>query len=98
MDLPVLKGVEQVSDGWLKKYVLTYEFPDGRGLNYEVGVAQRARAVRFEDARQSRAAASSTDAVCIVGHTAERRLSAHPRISFSHESDVRGVSAGFERG
>ena len=36
MDLPVLKGVEQVSDGWLKKYVLTYDLPDGRGLNYEV--------------------------------------------------------------
>ena len=36
MKMPELKNVEQVSDGWLKKYVLTYDLPDGRELPYEV--------------------------------------------------------------
>ncbi|MFR3272797.1 MAG: NUDIX domain-containing protein [Slackia sp.] len=70
MDLPVLKGVEQVSDGWLKKFVLTYDLPDGRGLNYEV-VSRKGLEQYGAEIRGKAAAGSSTDAVCIVGHTAD---------------------------
>ena len=32
---PVLEDVRQVSDGWLKKYVLAYRLPDGTKFEYE---------------------------------------------------------------
>jgi ADP-ribose pyrophosphatase len=32
---PQLKRIEQVSDGWLKKYILTYDLPDGSEKTYE---------------------------------------------------------------
>ena len=70
MDLPVLKGVEQVSDGWLKKYVLAYDLPDGRELNYEV-VSRKGLEQYGAEIRGEAAAEPSTDAVCIVGHTAD---------------------------
>ena len=34
-DIPVLENVEQVADGWLKKYILTYRMPDGSKYEYE---------------------------------------------------------------
>ena len=27
--IPQLKNIEQVSEGWINKYILTYELPDG---------------------------------------------------------------------
>ena len=36
MDTPRLSAIEQVSDGWIKKYVLTYDMPDGTTHSYEV--------------------------------------------------------------
>lgn len=69
MDVPVLKGVEQVSDGWLKKYVLTYEFPDGRAFPYEV-VSRKGFDRYVSEVRDAVAPSSEPDAVCIVGHTA----------------------------
>ena len=30
--LPELLGIEQVSDGWIKKYILTDRLPNGREL------------------------------------------------------------------
>ena len=32
---PQLEHIEQVSDGWVKKYVLTYRMPDGTQHVYE---------------------------------------------------------------
>ena len=69
MDVPVLKDVEQVSDGWLKKYVLTYEFPDGRALPYEV-VSRKGLDRYASEVRDTAALAPEPDAVCVVGHTA----------------------------
>lgn len=70
MELPELEGIEQVSDGWLKKYVLRYRLPDGRELPYEVvsrkGLDEYRREVEGRTAEPPR-----TDAVCIVGHTAD---------------------------
>lgn len=34
-NLPELAKIEQVSDGWIKKYILTYEKPDGSLYTYE---------------------------------------------------------------
>lgn len=34
-NLPGLVKIEQVSDGWIKKYILTYEKPDGSFYTYE---------------------------------------------------------------
>ena len=34
--LPELLDIEQVSDGWIKKYILTYRLPNGRELKYDV--------------------------------------------------------------
>lgn len=34
-NLPELVKIEQVSDGWIKKYILTYEKPDGSLYTYE---------------------------------------------------------------
>ena len=35
MQFPKLKDIEQLSSGWINKYVLTYEMPDGRQHLYE---------------------------------------------------------------
>lgn len=70
MKVPELKKIEQVSDGWLKKYVLTYELPDGRVMPYEV--VSRKALQRYEgEVRDAGTADPSSDAVCIVGHTSE---------------------------
>ena len=34
MQTPKLVGIEQVCDGWVKKYLLTYELPDGTPYQY----------------------------------------------------------------
>lgn len=70
MDLPVLKNVEQVSGGWVKKYILTYDLPDGREVNYEV-VSRKEIDQYGAEIRDKGTAEPSTDAVCIVGHTAD---------------------------
>lgn len=36
MQTPTLEHVEQVSDGWVKKYILTYRMPDGSLHPYEM--------------------------------------------------------------
>ena len=33
--IPQLKNIEQVSEGWINKYFLTYELPDGTDYVYE---------------------------------------------------------------
>lgn len=70
MKVPELKSIEQVSDGWLKKYVLTYELPDGRTLPYEV-VSRKGMERYSTEVRDVAAAAPESDAVCVVGHTAD---------------------------
>ena len=32
---PKFQSIEQVSDGWIKKYILTYQKPDGTLYTYE---------------------------------------------------------------
>ena len=71
--LPRLLGMEQVSDGWIKKYVLSYRLPDGREIPYEVVSRKPLDAYRaeVESADDVQAPVPPVDAVCIVGTTAE---------------------------
>ena len=73
---PELIDVEQVADGWIKKYVLTYRLPDGRAYRYE-SVSRKGRAAYMEELRglsQNPPHAQIPDAVCIVPRTADNRL------------------------
>lgn len=70
MNTPKLVDVEQVCDGWVKKYLLTYEMPDGRMHPYES--ASRKGLDAFKALLQANGAGlpnKSADAVCIVART-----------------------------
>lgn len=68
-DLPTLLDIQQVSDGWLKKYVLTYRLPNGREFPYEV-VSRKGLEEYRAEVQGLTPAAPSVDAVSIVGRTA----------------------------
>ena len=64
--IPQLKSVELVSEGWINKYLLTYEMPDGRDYTYE-GVSRKGLE-GYRAARQANAEGrpSVPDALCMV--------------------------------
>ena len=67
---PTLQSIEQVSDGWIKKYVLTYQLPDGTPHVYEV--ASRKNLQDFTALLEAGAKGEphkGADAVCIVART-----------------------------
>lgn len=67
---PKLVNIEQTSEGWVNKYVLTYEQPDGRPHKYEC--ASRKKPDDFRegmDRRESGQEPAPPDAVCIVART-----------------------------
>lgn len=70
MDLPELLNIDQVSDGWLKKYELTYRLPGGREFTYEV-VSRKGLDEYRQEVMTEGAVAPRVDAVCIVGITAD---------------------------
>jgi ADP-ribose pyrophosphatase len=51
---PQLKSVEQVSDGWIKKYIMTYTLPDGSEFQYESASRKGIDAYEAELARYRR--------------------------------------------
>lgn len=69
MNTPTLKNIEQICDGWIKKYLLTYELSDGSEYHYESvsrkGLADY-KAVLERNAHGDSSIATDTDAVCIV--------------------------------
>lgn len=67
--LPELLDIEQVSDGWIKKYILTYRLPNGCELKYDV-VSRKGLEEYRSEIETLGTAAPQVDAVCIVGHTA----------------------------
>ena len=70
MQTPQLKSVEQVSDGWIKKYVLTYDMPDGSAHSYEVASRKPPEAyAQLLEANGSGPAFQAPDAVCIAART-----------------------------
>ena len=70
MDTPKLKSIEQISDGWIKKFVLTYDMPDGSVHPYEVASRKSLDGYRaLLEANGEGRAPKSSDAVCIVART-----------------------------
>ncbi len=63
---PTLQDVRLVSDGWLKKYILTYQKPDGGTFEYES--VSRKGPEEYRAALEANAAGvqPQADAVCIV--------------------------------
>ena len=70
MKTPKLVDIKQVSDGWVKKYVLTYELPDGSLHPYEAASRKGIDALRaLLEANGAGAQPKGADAVCIVART-----------------------------
>lgn len=65
---PQLKRVELLSDGWLKKYLLTYTLPDGREIHYDAISRKRPDAYERE-LRRAPGTAPHVDAVSIIATT-----------------------------
>lgn len=65
MKNPTLERVEQVSEGWINKYILHYRLPDGTSYRYES--VSRKRRDAYE--RALREGAQANDALSIVGRT-----------------------------
>ena len=75
METPRLTDIAQVSDGWVKKYVLTYVMPDGGEHSYEVASRKDIESYRqlLKDNAMGRKP-ESADAVCIVARTPRETL------------------------
>lgn len=71
---PQLADIRQVSDGWIKKYVLTYAMPDGSTYEYESASRKNLDAYRAELEANASGESSPADAVCIVPQTAKDEL------------------------
>lgn len=71
---PTLTDIRQVSDGWIKKYVLEYRLPDGSAYEYESASRKSLDAYRTELEGNARGEQPKADAVCIVPQTADGKL------------------------
>lgn len=67
---PKLLDVEQVSSGWINKYILKFRLPDGRDYQYEA-VSRKPLDVYKAELETQGPVDPQVDAVCIVGYTAE---------------------------
>ena len=75
-DLPQLVDIEQVSTGWIKKYILHYRQPNGSDYYYE-SVSRKDKEEYLQELRmnaQGGNRGTGADAVCIVPITEDRRL------------------------
>lgn len=66
METPQLLDVEQVSDGWIKKYILTYKMPDGTEVKYESVSRKDLEGYTEQLHNLAEGKRSVPDAVCIV--------------------------------
>ncbi len=71
---PHLQDIRQVSDGWIKKYLLTYALPNGSVLEYESASRKGLAAYRSELEGNPLGEKPLIDAVCIVPQTPEGDL------------------------
>ena len=72
--IPQLKGIKQVSEGWINKYILTYTLPDGSEYDYEAASRKKLEAYKSELAGNAQGRTTPADAVCIVPQTKEGAL------------------------
>ena len=73
LETPKLHGIEQVCDGWIKKYLLTYLMPDGSPYLYEA-VSRKELPEYRRELERSGASQPQPDAICIVPRTADDEL------------------------
>lgn len=71
---PTLTNIRQVSDGWIKKYILEYTLPDGSSYEYESVSRKAIDAYRSELEGNATGKRPQPDAVCIVPQTADGKL------------------------
>lgn len=74
IEIPRFAAIEQVSDGWIKKYVLTYTMPDGSSYEYESASRKNMDAYRAELDGNAAGKRPPVDAVCIVPQTDDGKL------------------------
>lgn len=72
--IPQLADIRQVSDGWIKKYVLTYTMPDGSSYEYESASRKSLEDYRAELEANAAGRPSPADAVSIVPRTPDGKL------------------------
>lgn len=72
--IPQLADIRQVSDGWIKKYVLTYTMPDGSSYEYESASRKSLEDYRAELEANAAGQPSPADAVSIVPRTPDGKL------------------------
>ncbi len=72
--VPQLQDIQQVSDGWVKKYILTYLRPDGDTYTYECISRKNLDDFRCELEGNAQGIPPKPDAVCIVGRTPNDEL------------------------
>lgn len=71
---PLLCSLEQVSDGWIKKYVVGYKLPDGTYFEYE-SVSRKSKEEYSRTLTKAQGSLSQqADAVSIVGRTFDNKL------------------------
>ena len=73
---PTLESIEQVSDGWLKKYIMNYRLPDG-GLYIHEAISRKSLEdfeTAMHDMRTDPVRGQVPDAVCVVPYTADGRI------------------------
>lgn len=73
-ELPKLKNIEQVSNGWINKYILTYTLPNGTEFPYEAASRKGLDAYRSELEANACGRPAPLDAVCIVPETPDGKL------------------------
>ena len=70
METPRLEHIEQISDGWVKKYLLTYRMPDGSEHPYEMASRKGIDELRAHlEGNAAGTPPRTPDAVCIVART-----------------------------
>lgn len=95
-ETPKLVDVEQVSGGWIKKYVLHYRMPDGRSYSYESVSRKNTEEYRAElEANASGAKRPAhADAVCIAPVTKDGRVVMIREFRYPLNSYCIGLPAG----
>lgn len=71
---PRFVGLELKADGWIKKYVLHYELPDGTPYQYDSASRKGPDAYRAELEANGRGETVRADAVCVVPQTPQGTL------------------------
>lgn len=72
--LPRFVDLELKADGWIKKYVLHYELPDGTPYCYDSASRKGPETYRAELEANGRGEVPRADAVCVVPQTRDGKL------------------------